>query len=127
VRIPLDYYRILGLPIQATAEQLTQAHRDRTLQLPRREYSEVAIEARKALIDEAYTVLADAEQRREYDTQFLARAYAPVESVLEGATPAETGADAEVAAGEAALRSLATETEADSVPAAMPAIPPRLK
>jgi hypothetical protein len=110
VRIPLDYYRILGLPIQATAEQLTQAHRDRTLQLPRREYSGVAIEARKALIDEAYTVLADAEGRRAYDTQFLARAYAPVESVLEEATPANPDPTGE-AAGEAALRSLATETE----------------
>ncbi|MGD1905144.1 MAG: IMS domain-containing protein [Leptolyngbyaceae cyanobacterium] len=107
MRIPLDYYRILGLPIQATAEQLSQAHRDRTLQLPRREYSEVAIEARKALIDEAYTVLADGEQRQAYDAQFLARAYAPVETVLEDATP--TGS--ETSAGEAALRSLATDTE----------------
>ena len=107
MRIPLDYYRILGLPIQATAEQLSQAHRDRTLQLPRREYSEVAIEARKALIDEAYTVLADGEQRQAYDAQFLARAYAPVETVLEDATP--TGS--ETSAGEAALRSLATATE----------------
>ncbi len=111
MRIPLDYYRILGLPIQATAEQLTQAHRDRTLQLPRREYSEVAIEARKALIDEAYTVLADVDRRRDYDTQFLARAYAPVESVLDAAAPAERAPATEVAAGEAALRSLATETE----------------
>jgi hypothetical protein len=42
VRIPLDYYRILGLPIQATAEQLSQAYRDRALQLPRREYSDAA-------------------------------------------------------------------------------------
>ncbi|MEL6762276.1 MAG: J domain-containing protein, partial [Cyanobacteria bacterium J06607_6] len=48
MRIPLDHYRILGLPIQATTEQLKQAHRDRTLQLPRREYSEIAIESRKA-------------------------------------------------------------------------------
>ncbi|MDA0268563.1 MAG: IMS domain-containing protein [Cyanobacteria bacterium] len=115
MRIPLDYYRILGLPIQATAEQLTQAHRDRTLQLPRREYSEVAIEARKTLIDEAYTVLSDAERRRDYDTQFLARAYAPVESVLEGATPAEADPNAG-ATGEAALRSLAAE-EDPGVPA----------
>ncbi|QYO62996.1 PAS domain S-box protein [Leptolyngbya sp. 7M] len=45
MRIPLDYYRILGLPIQATAEQLQQAHRDRIQQLPRREFSEAAIVA----------------------------------------------------------------------------------
>jgi hypothetical protein len=56
VQIPLDYYRILGLPIQANADQLAQAHRDRGLQLPRREFSAAAIEARKQLIDEAYRV-----------------------------------------------------------------------
>ncbi|WP_377478177.1 MAG: IMS domain-containing protein [Microcoleus anatoxicus] len=73
--IPLDYYRILGLPIQATAEQLQQAHRDRTLQLPRREYSEVAIVARKQLLDEAYAVLSDSEGRKAYDASFLAKTY----------------------------------------------------
>jgi hypothetical protein len=75
VRIPLDYYRILGLPIQATAEQMRQAHQDRTQQLPRREYSEVAITARKELIDEAYAVLSDPEQRQAYDVNFLAKTY----------------------------------------------------
>ncbi|HEY9884034.1 MAG TPA: DnaJ domain-containing protein, partial [Thermosynechococcaceae cyanobacterium] len=75
MRIPLDYYRILGLPIQATAEQLRQAHRDRTLQLPRREYSDAAIASRKKLFDEAFTVLSDPEQRQLYDAGFLARAY----------------------------------------------------
>ena len=75
MRIPLDYYRILGLPIQATVEQLQQAHRDRTLQLPRREFSEVAIEARKQLIDEAYSVLSEPSERQEYDTSFLAKSY----------------------------------------------------
>lgn len=75
MRVPLDYYRILGLPIQATAEQLKQAHRDRALQLPRREYSEAAITARKQLLDEAYTVLSDAEQRQAYDATFLAKSY----------------------------------------------------
>jgi hypothetical protein len=75
VRIPLDYYRILGLPIQATAEQLRQAHRDRALQLPRREYSEAAIAARKQLLDEAHAVLSDSEQRQDYDASFLAKSY----------------------------------------------------
>ncbi|MGB3510680.1 MAG: IMS domain-containing protein [Microcoleaceae cyanobacterium] len=77
MRIPLDYYRILGLPIQATAEQLRQAHRDRTQQLPRREYSEATIVARKQLIDEAYAVLSDPEQRQTYDGSFLAKTYEP--------------------------------------------------
>lgn len=75
MRIPLDYYRILGLPIQATAEQLRQAHRDRTLQLPRREYSDAAISSRKKLLDEAYAVLSDPQKRQAYDTSFLAKTY----------------------------------------------------
>lgn len=71
MRIPLDYYRILSLPIQATTEQMQQAYRDRSLQLPRREYSELAIAARKQLLDEAYTVLREPEQRLAYDASFL--------------------------------------------------------
>jgi len=71
VRIPLDYYRILGLPIQATAEQLKQSHRDRTLQVPRREYSELAIDARRQLLDKAYDVLGNSARRAEYDQDFL--------------------------------------------------------
>ncbi|MEM8501681.1 MAG: IMS domain-containing protein [Cyanobacteria bacterium P01_D01_bin.1] len=78
VRIPLDYYRILGLPIQATAEQLKQSHRDRTLQDPRREYSELAIDARRQLIDTAYNVLGNSAQRAEYDQEFLAKSKAAV-------------------------------------------------
>ena len=72
MRIPLDYYRILGLPIQAPTEQLKQAHGDRTHQMPRREYSENAIGARRALLDEAYTVLTDPDRRFDYDQRFLA-------------------------------------------------------
>jgi hypothetical protein len=75
VLVPLDYYRILGLPIQATAEQLQQAHRDRSRQFPRREYSDVAIDSRKQLIDEAYAVLSDPEERQIYDASFLAKTY----------------------------------------------------
>jgi hypothetical protein len=77
VRIPLNYYRILGLPIQATADQLKQARSDRASSLPRREHSEVAINARKELIDEAYTVLSDFDQRKAYDMGFLAKTYDP--------------------------------------------------
>ncbi|MFM7427975.1 MAG: J domain-containing protein, partial [Elainella sp.] len=75
MRIPLDYYRILGLPTQATAEQLQQAHRDRIQQLPRREFSEAAIAARKQLIDQAYGLLSDAAQRQSYDSTFLDKPY----------------------------------------------------
>ncbi|WP_008309456.1 IMS domain-containing protein [Leptolyngbya sp. PCC 6406] len=111
MRIPLDYYRILGLPIQATADQLKQAHRDRTLQLPRREYSEVAIEARKGLIDEAYEVLSDPNQRQTYDRQFLAKAYS-VDVTLGEVTPDSGQTDA----GEAALRSLAADPSPSEAP-----------
>ncbi|MEM9540292.1 MAG: IMS domain-containing protein [Cyanobacteria bacterium P01_E01_bin.42] len=73
MRIPLDYYRILGVSIQATASQLGQAYHDRALQLPRREYSDIAINSRKQLLDEAYSILSDAEGRSEYDASFLAK------------------------------------------------------
>lgn len=75
MRIPLDYYRILGVPLQATAQQLSQAYHDRALQLPRREYSDAAITARKELLDEAYAVLSDPQRRSEYDANFLAKTY----------------------------------------------------
>ncbi len=71
MQIPLDYYRILGLPIQATPERLQQAYRDRLQQSPRREYSETAIAARVALINEAFETLADDVLRERYDTKFL--------------------------------------------------------
>ncbi|MFP4119583.1 IMS domain-containing protein [Coleofasciculus sp.] len=97
MRIPLDYYRILGLPIQATPEQLQVAYRDRTLQLPRREYSEVAIASRKELLDQAYAVLSDPEQRSSYDQSFLEKTYnpesspsLPLESIVSGAETTAT-------------------------------------
>ncbi|MEA5421554.1 IMS domain-containing protein [Spirulina sp. CCNP1310] len=71
MRIPLDYYRILGIPIQADGQQLSQAYHDRALQLPRREYSDLAINTRKQLLDEAYSVLANPEERSRYDANFL--------------------------------------------------------
>jgi curved DNA-binding protein CbpA len=74
VKIPLDYYRILGLPVQATPEQVRQSHFDRTLQRPKWEYSEVSLEARRSLLDEAYEVLSSPSQRQAYDAQFLPQA-----------------------------------------------------
>ena len=71
MRIPLDYYRILSVPIQAVDRQLEQAYSDRLQQQPRREFNDRAIEARQALIRKAYEVLSDSEKRAEYDAQFL--------------------------------------------------------
>ncbi|QQE63936.1 molecular chaperone DnaJ [Leptolyngbya sp. BL0902] len=113
MHVPLDYYRILGLPIQATADQLQQAHRDRGVQLPRREFSEVAIAARKQLIDDAYQVLSDPDYRRDYDSRFLADAYA-AEPTPDSSRPAGLAVRPDL--GEAALRSLATEPGAGEVP-----------
>ena len=91
MRIPLDYYRILGLPIQAPAEHLKQAHDDRTHQMPRREYSANAIGARRALLDEAYAILTDSDRRFDYDQRFLATAYDPELSTLDsGSSRPET-------------------------------------
>jgi hypothetical protein len=77
VRIPLDYYRILGLPLAANEEQLRQAYSDRIAQLPRREYSITSISSRKRLIEEAYMVLLDTEKRKSYDQLYLAHVYTP--------------------------------------------------
>ena len=69
--IPLDYYRILGVPIQATEEAIAQAYHDRQWQKPRREYSEMAIAARKEVLTIAYKVLSSPIRRNEYDSNFL--------------------------------------------------------
>ncbi len=70
MRIPLDYYRILGIFPQATDEQIRQAHRDRSVQLPRREYSNQAIQARRQLLEQAHGVLSHPVQKAKYEKQF---------------------------------------------------------
>ncbi len=75
MRIPLDYYRILGLPVAASEEQLRQAYSDRIVQLPRREYSRAAITSRKQLIEEAYVVLSNPKERSAYDQEYLVNPY----------------------------------------------------
>lgn len=71
MRIPLDLYQILGVPIQATPEQIEQAFADRCQQLPRQEYSKAAIAARTQLLQDAYAVLSDADARTAYDQSIL--------------------------------------------------------
>ncbi|MBD2593760.1 DUF4101 domain-containing protein [Nostoc spongiaeforme FACHB-130] len=77
MRIPLDYYRILGLPLAASEEQLRQAYSDRIVQLPRREYSQAAISSRKQIIETAYVVLSNPKERSSYDQLYLSHAYDP--------------------------------------------------
>ena len=72
MRIPLDLYQILGVPIQATPEQIEEAFADRCQQLPRQEYSKTAIAARTQLLQDAHAVLSDPEARTAYDESILA-------------------------------------------------------
>lgn len=83
MRIPLDYYQILSVPVRATADQIEQAYNDRFLQQPRREYNEQAIQARQELIQYAYQVLSDIDQRAKYDAQFFVN----MQSVKVGVLP----------------------------------------
>lgn len=91
MEIPLNYYRILGVPIQANHELLTQAYGDRCLQLPHRDYSQYAIISRKNLLDQAFEVLSDSQKNKEYNQQFLAsndsEAETPVVTAPEGQIP----------------------------------------
>ncbi|BCX12032.1 MAG: cell division protein Ftn2 [Thermosynechococcus sp.] len=67
MRIPLDYYQVLGVPIQATPEQIEQAFQDRLLQLPTYQHSPTTVATRRELIEQAYAVLREPEQRHAYD------------------------------------------------------------
>jgi curved DNA-binding protein CbpA len=73
VQILLDFYRILGVPHRATLEQLQQAFDDRLQQLPRQEYSNAAIAARKQILEEAFVMLADPQKRQAYDQKISAQ------------------------------------------------------
>ncbi|MFM1842352.1 MAG: Cell division protein Ftn2, contains DnaJ domain, partial [Cyanobacteriota bacterium] len=61
--IPLDLYRILGIPQQTTEELIEQAYQDRVAQLPRREFSDEAIAVRNELLAIAYEELRDPDGR----------------------------------------------------------------
>lgn len=71
VRINLDYYRILSVPIKASSPQVERAYGDRLKQQPRRDYSKSAIAMRKKLLTRAFKVLSDPGKKAEYDNKFL--------------------------------------------------------
>ena len=64
MRVPLDCYRILGLTHLSEIDKIHQAHRDRLLSMPRREYSDAAIASRKRILDKAYEILLEHDQLR---------------------------------------------------------------
>lgn len=71
MEISLDYYRILGVPVQADLDLIEQAYHDRIIQLPHKGYTEYAINSRKNLIQQAYDVLTQEESRLQYESSFL--------------------------------------------------------
>ncbi len=71
MQISLDCYQILGLPIQATPEQLEQAYQDRQQQQPHPHYSTATITTRQELIDQAYRTLRNPLSRNQYDQAVL--------------------------------------------------------
>lgn len=71
MQIPLDYYRILGVPLQAEDDLINQAFEDRMVQMPRSEYSQYAIASRQNLIKLAHSVLQNEESRQQYDDQIF--------------------------------------------------------
>ena len=77
MRVPLDCYRILGLTHLSGLDKIHQAHRDRLLSMPRREYSDAAIASRKRIIDHAYETLVERDQQLKN----------PIEADLDGAEP----------------------------------------
>ncbi|AFY69790.1 heat shock protein DnaJ domain protein [Thalassoporum mexicanum PCC 7367] len=96
MRIPLDYYRILGLPPEASTSDLEKVQRDRTASMPRREYSDAAIESRNRLIQKAARVLTDPEKRQAY-----------IQTIRPTNSQAVTSADAENSAAGSELDSSA--------------------
>ena len=87
--IPLDYYRILGVPIQADSSQLSQGYQQRLAHGPHPDYSGTALGIRRQLLDEAYQTLNSAGDRQAYDAQFLVKSYAegPQLSPADGQNP----------------------------------------
>src|SRR5262245_52641539 len=64
-----DYYRILGLTPEASAEQIQRAYRTLALRYHPDRNPEADAVNRMTYINEAYEVLGNAERRHEYDAQ----------------------------------------------------------
>ncbi|MEM6612738.1 MAG: IMS domain-containing protein [Cyanobacteria bacterium P01_C01_bin.72] len=124
MRIPLDYYRILSVPVKATSAQLEQAYQDRLVQQPRREFSEQAVEARQQLIEYSFQVLSDPEQRASYDAQFLLN-MEPVVTLddLENSVTSDEGEDRELSPdGVGAETEIELPPVTEQIPSANPTI-----
>jgi molecular chaperone DnaJ len=66
--IEKDYYKVLGVPKDATADDVKKAYRKLARQLhPDRNRDDTAAETRFKEVSEAYSVLSDPGKRKEYD------------------------------------------------------------
>jgi len=96
VQISLDYYRILGIPIQAESNLIEQAYQDRILQLPHKGYSDYAITSRNNLLNQAYGVLINDQSRLDYESSFFSSSIkTETEEVIEDLSPLEETSDLE--------------------------------
>lgn len=73
IQLPIDYYRILGLPPQCDSPQVAAAYTDRMVQSPRPEFSAQIRSQREALLSAAYETLNDPKRRSEYDRNLSGR------------------------------------------------------
>ncbi|MEM4177913.1 MAG: DnaJ domain-containing protein, partial [Nitrososphaeria archaeon] len=73
MEVPLDYYRILGIPLEAEPELIEQAYEDRSVQLPHQDYSIIAQTSRKNLLKIAYDTLSNPQSRLQYNASLLAQ------------------------------------------------------
>lgn len=62
-----DYYKILGLPSNASSEQIKRGYRELVMKYHPDRNKEHGAEAKMREINEAYAVLGDPEKRRQYD------------------------------------------------------------
>lgn len=83
MRIPLDYYRILCVGVQASADKIAESYRDRLNQSPSHEFSELALQARRQLLEAAIAELSDPDQRDRYDRRFFQGGLEAIEPSLE--------------------------------------------
>lgn len=70
MRIPLDYYQVLGILPEAPEEQISLAYQDKMVQMPHLGFGEGALEARRTLLKAAREVLTDPERRRQYHQEW---------------------------------------------------------
>ncbi len=71
VPLTLNYYQLLNVPATASPEQIEQTYQDRGQQQPRPEFSAEVRQARQELLDQAYGVLHNPEERTAYDQTLL--------------------------------------------------------